>query len=61
MWREHAERVFGFPMPQTMGDGVAARVRDWSEGYDPGDAVDRAILAARNAAFEWHDLDPMYD
>ena len=61
VWREHAERVFGFPMPPTMGDGVTARVRDWSEGYDPGDAVDRAILAARNAAFEWHDLDPMYD
>lgn len=61
VWLEHAERVFGFPMPRTMGDGVTVRVRDWSEGYDPADAVDRAILAARNAAFEWHDLDPMYD
>lgn len=61
VWREHGEHVFGFPMPTSMGDGPVPRVRDWSEGYDPADDVDRAILAARNAVFEWHDLDPMLD
>ncbi|MCV2394854.1 acetoin utilization protein AcuC [Actinotalea sp. M2MS4P-6] len=60
-WREYGERLFGFPMPTTMSDGPLPRVRPWSEGYDPGDDVDRAILAARTAAFEWHDLDPLYD
>ncbi|MDO8106483.1 acetoin utilization protein AcuC [Isoptericola sp. b441] len=61
VWREAGERVFGFPMPTLMGEGSVVRVRDWSEGYDPADDVDRAILAARNAAFAWHDLDPLYD
>jgi acetoin utilization protein AcuC len=61
VWREHGERVFGFAMPTLMGDGSHVRVRDWSEGYDPADDVDRAILAARTGAFEWHDLDPLYD
>jgi acetoin utilization protein AcuC len=44
-----------------MGEGAVLRVRSWSEGYDPADDVDRAILAARMAAFEWHDLDPLLD
>jgi acetoin utilization protein AcuC len=60
-WRAHAYRVFGVQTPTTMGDGATVRVRDWSQGYDPADDVDRAILAARTAAFEWHDLDPLYD
>jgi len=60
-WREHGHRLFGVEMPETMGDGTTVRVRDWAQGYDPGDDVDRAILAARTAAFEWHDLDPLYD
>jgi acetoin utilization protein AcuC len=60
-WREQAAQVFGFPLPAVMGEGAVLRVRSWSEGYDPADDVDRAILAARMAAFEWHDLDPLLD
>lgn len=60
-WLEQAAQVFGFPLPAVMGEGVRLRVRSWSEGYDPADDVDRAILAARTAAFEWHDLDPLLD
>ncbi len=61
VWREHGAQVFGFAMPTTMSDGPLPRVRDWAGGYDPGDPVDRAILAARTAAFEHHDLDPLLD
>lgn len=52
----------GGEVPPTMGDGTTLRLpRPWSEGYDPSDDVDRVILAARRAVFEWHDLDPLYD
>ncbi len=60
-WLAHAQRVFGFEPPTVMGEGVKLRVREWSQGYDPADDVDRAILAARQAAFEWHFLNPLYD
>lgn len=61
-WRDHAASIFGFPLPATMGDGVAlARPRPWSEGYDPADAVDRVVLATRKEVFVWHDLDPLFD
>ncbi|EYR64125.1 hypothetical protein N866_15450 [Actinotalea ferrariae CF5-4] len=60
---EHVREITsGGEAPSTMGDGREAREpRPWSEGYDPSDDVDRVILAARRAVFEWHDLDPLYD
>jgi len=62
LWREEAAAVFGFPVPQVMGDGVSvATPRPWSAGYDPANDVDRVILATRQAVFPWHDLDPLYD
>jgi acetoin utilization protein AcuC len=30
----------------------------FESGYDPGDPVDQAIIAARNAVFPWHGLMP---
>lgn len=60
-WREHAARVFGFPLPEVMGDGGVVEPRPWREGYDPADDVDRVVLATRQAVFVWHDLDPLYD
>ncbi len=61
-WREHAAVTFGFPLPETMGDGVTVpEPRPWEEGYDPADPVDRVILATRKEVFPWHDLDPLYD
>lgn len=35
--------------------------RSWSEGYDPADAVDRAVQATRRAVFPLWGLDPMLD
>ena len=61
-WRTHAADTWGVTIPETMGDEVTlARVREFSEGYDPGNDVDRAILATRTAVFGWHDLDPLLD
>lgn len=44
-----------------MGDGEALEVRDWAEGFDPDDALDRAIQSARRAAFPEWGLDPYFD
>lgn len=60
-WREHAAAVFGFPLPERMGDGGAVTARPWGEGYDPADDVDRVVLATRRAVFPWHGLDELYD
>jgi len=33
--------------------------KPFESGYDPGDPVDRAIMATRNAVFPWHGLMPL--
>jgi acetoin utilization protein AcuC len=44
--------------PLRMTDGVVPEWRGWEAGYDPADAVDRAILATRRAVFPSHGLLP---
>ncbi|MGP3970446.1 acetoin utilization protein AcuC [Streptomyces sp. 6N223] len=44
--------------PQRMTDGVEPSWRHWEEGYDPGDAVDQAVLATRRAVYPTHGLLP---
>jgi acetoin utilization protein AcuC len=60
-WRDHVQQVFGRPGPATMGDGRDTWWRSWEVGYDPGDAVDRAIMATRSKVFPLHGLDPWFD
>jgi acetoin utilization protein AcuC len=55
-WREHVEQVTGRPGPQRMTDGRSPKVEEGP--FDPGDPVDRVVLATRKAVFPWHDLDP---
>jgi acetoin utilization protein AcuC len=58
-WREHVLRELGFVGPAVMGDGVDAPALTLRDGpLDPGDPVDRAILATRRAVFPLHGLDP---
>ncbi|ASK65225.1 acetoin utilization protein AcuC [Brachybacterium avium] len=45
----------------TFGDGRPLAVRDWERGFDPEDALDRAVQAARRAAFPEWGLDPFLD
>ncbi|MGI5161893.1 acetoin utilization protein AcuC [Microbispora sp. CA-102843] len=58
-WRTYVEERTGEIPPLTMTDGRHPQWRDISEGYDPADAVDRAVMATRNAVFPFHGLDPM--
>jgi acetoin utilization protein AcuC len=43
------------------GDGVPLEVKDWARGFDPEDDLDRAVQAARRAAFPEWGLDPYLD
>lgn len=58
-WRELAARRTGETAPLTMTDGRDPHYRDFSDGYDPADPVDRAIVATRKAVFPHHGLDPL--
>src|SRR6516164_8910837 len=59
-WREFVLARTGEPAPRTMTDGAPASFSPFSSGYDPGDAVDRAILATRSAVFPLHGLAPTH-
>jgi acetoin utilization protein AcuC len=60
-WREYVLNRCGRPAPGRMTDGADAGYRSWETGYDPADAVDRAVLATRKAVFPLHGLDPWFD
>jgi acetoin utilization protein AcuC len=64
-WQDHVLKVCGRPGPALMGDGDAdgGRVwwRSWEVGYDPEDAVDRAVMATREAVFPSHGLGTWFD
>lgn len=57
-WRRFAAERTGEPAPETMTDGAPASFVPFSAGHDPGRAVDRAIMATRNAVFPLHGLMP---
>ncbi|MFI8915650.1 acetoin utilization protein AcuC [Streptomyces sp. NPDC053513] len=51
-WRDEAYARTRQPGPLRMTDGRwPVGFRDWSEGYDPADRLDQAVLATRRAAF----------
>lgn len=64
-WREHVQQVSGRPGPARMGDLTTEDGpvwwRSWDMGYDPNDAVDRAVMATRQAVFPLHGLDVYFD
>jgi acetoin utilization protein AcuC len=60
-WIEHVRILLGRSGPPLMGDGCRPGWRSWEVGHDPGDPVDRAILATRSAVFPLHGLDPVFD
>lgn len=65
VWREHVERTFDRPGPARMGDGQAENGhvwwRSWESGVDPDNAIDRSVLATREAVFPSHGLDVWFD
>ncbi|WP_432836392.1 acetoin utilization protein AcuC [Dactylosporangium sp. CA-092794] len=57
-WRAlAASRRPGRPLPATMTDGGATAWAPWIPGDSP-DAVDRTIMATRNAVYPYFGLDP---
>lgn len=49
------------PAISTFGDSRPLQVRDWESGFDPESPLDRAVQAARRAAFPEWGLDPFHD
>jgi acetoin utilization protein AcuC len=60
-WREYVLSRCGRPAPARMTDGAEAEHRSWTTGYDPADAIDRAVIATRKAVYPLHGLDPWFD
>jgi acetoin utilization protein AcuC len=58
-WRDYVARRTCLPAPAYMTEGAAAEFEPFDSGYDPGDPVDRAIMATRNAVFPLHGLMPL--
>jgi acetoin utilization protein AcuC len=50
-WLDYVEERWFRRPPPLMTDGATAEFPPWSGGYDPADAVDRAIRATRQAVF----------
>ena len=50
-WREFVSERYGLSTPARMTDGAHPTWADWADGYDPADAVDRAVLATQRAVF----------
>ncbi|WP_402372742.1 acetoin utilization protein AcuC [Isoptericola rhizosphaerae] len=59
-WQTAVEEMSGLSPATMLGRG-AVEWRPWSEGYDPSDAVDRAVLATRRHVFPGLGLDPFLD
>jgi acetoin utilization protein AcuC len=60
-WQEYVRERYRLAPPQRMTDGATPQWRDWSEGYDPADQVDRAVLATRSAVFPPNGLGALLD
>ncbi|MFH5821988.1 acetoin utilization protein AcuC [Georgenia sp. AZ-5] len=60
-WRAHVRELADVAAPTTMTDGRDGAFARFSDGYNPDDDADRAILATRQAVFPWHGLDPLLD
>ena len=60
-FRAYVQERFGRSGQLRMTDGRPATYTQWASGHDPGDAVDRAVMATRKAVFPLHGLDPWFD
>jgi len=60
-WRADVADRWGRNTPERMTDDAPLSFREWHEGYNPGDDVDRAIKATRDAVFPHLGLDPHHD
>jgi acetoin utilization protein AcuC len=57
-WRSYVSASAGERAPEVMTEGADGAFGEFDDGYDPGDPVDQAIVATRNAVFPLHGLMP---
>jgi acetoin utilization protein AcuC len=57
-WRDYVATSTPERAPAVMTEDADASFPDFDGGYDPGDPVDQAIMATRNAIFPLHGLFP---
>jgi acetoin utilization protein AcuC len=57
-WREYVSWVSAERAPELMTEGGSTEFPSLASGYDPGDPIDQAIMATRNAVFPLHGLFP---
>lgn len=50
-WRVLVQAALGQEAPTVMGDGVLINPRPWSDGVDPLDRVDKAVLRVQEAVY----------
>jgi len=60
-WRDYTGRSAPSRMGDRDPDAGPLWWRSWDLGYDPDDAVDRAIMGTRQAIFPLHGLDVWFD
>lgn len=60
-WRHLIQEKYGVHAPERMGDGWNLEWLGWSDGYNPEEEIDRAIIATRKRVFPQWGLDPYYD
>jgi acetoin utilization protein AcuC len=57
-WRAYVSASARQRAPELMTEGADGAFPDFDSGYDPGDPIDQAIMATRNAVFPLHGLMP---
>jgi acetoin utilization protein AcuC len=55
-WRAYVDSRLHAVAPRRMTDGATPTWAAWSDGYDPADPLDRAVLATQRAVFPAHGL-----
>jgi acetoin utilization protein AcuC len=55
-WRAEATARTGSRAPELMTDGAVATYRPFEEGHDPGNPIDRSVMATMRATFPSHGL-----
>ena len=58
-WRDYVERRTGLTAPEQMTDGAPVQFEPFESGHNQNEAIDRAIMATRNAVFPTYGLMPL--
>jgi acetoin utilization protein AcuC len=58
-WRDYVERRTGLRAPEQMTEGAPVQFEPFESGHNPNQAIDRAIMATRNAVFPAYGLVPL--